>query len=53
MTIEDLKKNDLIILECISGSRAYGLETPTSDTDIKGVFFYRNLTFMDSTTFLK
>lgn len=38
MTIEDLKKNKLIILECISGSRAYGLETPTSDTDIKGVF---------------
>lgn len=38
MTIEYLKENDLIILECISGSRAYGLETPTSDTDIKGVF---------------
>lgn len=38
MTIEDLKNNDLIILECISGSRAYGLQTPTSDTDIKGVF---------------
>ncbi|WP_235299696.1 DNA polymerase beta superfamily protein [Portibacter marinus] len=38
MTIEDLKENDLIIMECISGSRAYGLETPTSDTDIKGVF---------------
>lgn len=38
MTIEYLKKNGLIILECISGSRAYGLDTPSSDTDIKGVF---------------
>jgi hypothetical protein len=38
MTIEDLKSKGLIILECISGSRAYGLETPSSDTDIKGVF---------------
>jgi len=28
----------MIILECISGSKAYGLDTPTSDTDIKGVF---------------
>ncbi len=26
------------MLECVSGSRAYGLATPTSDTDIKGVF---------------
>lgn len=38
MTIEDLKEQDLIILECISGSRAYGLDTPESDTDIKGVY---------------
>lgn len=38
MSIEDLREKGLIILECISGSRAYGLDTPTSDTDIKGVF---------------
>lgn len=38
MKIEDLRNRGLIILECISGSRAYGLDTPTSDTDIKGVF---------------
>jgi hypothetical protein len=38
MTIEDLRNRGLIILECISGSRAYGLETENSDTDIKGVF---------------
>jgi len=38
MGIEELRQKNLIILECISGSKAYGLDTPTSDTDIKGVF---------------
>ncbi len=38
MTIQDLKDNKLIVLECISGSKAYGLDLPSSDTDIKGVF---------------
>ncbi|MEZ4892774.1 MAG: nucleotidyltransferase domain-containing protein [Saprospiraceae bacterium] len=38
MTIEDLREQGLIVLECISGSKAYGLDTPASDTDIKGVF---------------
>jgi hypothetical protein len=38
MTIQDLKNKKLIILECISGSRAYKLDTPKSDTDIRGVF---------------
>ena len=27
-----------LLLKCISGSRAYGLSTPQSDTDIRGVF---------------
>ncbi len=38
MTIDDLKRKDLIIYECISGSHAYGLNIATSDVDIKGVF---------------
>lgn len=38
MTLEALKASGHIIFECISGSRAYGLDTPTSDTDIRGVF---------------
>lgn len=38
MTLEELKKSDNIIFECIGGSRAYGLNTATSDTDIRGVF---------------
>ena len=38
MRIEGLKKSGLIIFESISGSRAYGLDTATSDTDIRGVF---------------
>lgn len=37
-TIEELKKSGSIIFECISGSRAYGLATSNSDTDIRGVF---------------
>lgn len=39
LTIDDLKSQNLILLECISGSKAYGLDTPSSDTDIKGVFY--------------
>ncbi|MFN6074198.1 MAG: DNA polymerase beta superfamily protein [Fluviicola sp.] len=38
MTLEELKKSGAIIFECISGSRAYGLATATSDTDIRGVY---------------
>ncbi len=38
MTIDDLKQQSLIIFECFSGSRAYGTNTPKSDTDIRGVF---------------
>ena len=38
MTIAALKQKDLIIYECLSGSHAYGLATPESDVDIKGVF---------------
>ncbi len=38
MTVQDLKDNNLIIFECISGSKAYGLDTPESDTDLRGVF---------------
>ncbi len=45
MTLEDLKKRNLIILECISGSKAYGLDTSTSDTDIKGVFLLPKMDF--------
>ncbi|MFD2562749.1 nucleotidyltransferase domain-containing protein [Aquimarina rubra] len=37
-TIAELKASGNIIFECISGSRAYGLDTATSDTDIRGVF---------------
>lgn len=39
MTIQELKDRNLLLFECISGSKAYGLNTPQSDTDIKGVFY--------------
>lgn len=39
MTIQELKDKNLLLLECISGSKAYGLDTADSDTDIKGVYY--------------
>ncbi|WP_281232513.1 nucleotidyltransferase domain-containing protein [Flavobacterium gelatinilyticum] len=39
MTIQDLKSQNLILFEVISGSRSFGLNTPTSDTDLKGVYY--------------
>ena len=38
MTIEEMKAADCLLFECTSGSRAYGTDTPESDTDVKGVF---------------
>jgi hypothetical protein len=38
MDIFNMRKQQLLLLDCISGSRAYGLHTPQSDTDLKGVF---------------
>lgn len=39
LTLNDLHRNNLILFEAISGSRAYGLATEQSDTDIKGIFY--------------
>jgi uncharacterized protein len=36
--IDYLKRNNCIIFEVISGSKAYGLNNADSDTDIKGVY---------------
>jgi hypothetical protein len=38
LTIDNIKQNGWLIYETIAGSRAYGLDTPASDTDIRGVF---------------
>lgn len=37
-TIQELRDRNLIIFEAVSGSNAYGTNTPESDTDIRGVF---------------
>lgn len=39
MTIQTLKSQKLILFEVISGSKSFGINTPTSDTDIKGVYY--------------
>jgi hypothetical protein len=38
MTIEQIKDKGWLIFEAITGSKAYGLDTAKSDTDIRGVF---------------
>jgi uncharacterized protein len=38
LTIAELKSRNLLLFTCISGSKAYGLDTANSDTDIRGVF---------------
>ncbi|MBS1618929.1 MAG: nucleotidyltransferase domain-containing protein [Bacteroidetes bacterium] len=38
MTVDELRLSKIKVLECISGSRSYGLATATSDTDIRGVY---------------
>ncbi len=39
MNIQDLKNKNLILFEAISGSKAFGLATENSDTDIRGVYY--------------
>jgi len=39
MTIKEIKDKGLLLFECISGSKAYGLNTAQSDTDLKGVYY--------------
>jgi uncharacterized protein len=39
MTINEIKEKGLLLFNCISGSRAYGLATEQSDTDLKGVYY--------------
>lgn len=38
LTIDDIKNKSWLIFEAIAGSKAYGLDTAASDTDIKGVY---------------
>jgi len=53
MTLSELENDSShLLLKCISGSQAYGLALPHSDTDIKGVFVqpkkeYYGLTYID------
>lgn len=38
MDLQEIRNKQLLLLDCVSGSRAYGLHTQQSDTDLKGVF---------------
>lgn len=39
MNIKNIKQNNLILFQSISGSRSFGLATENSDTDIRGVYY--------------
>ena len=39
LDINFLKQNNLLLFEAISGSKAFGLATENSDTDIRGVYY--------------
>jgi hypothetical protein len=46
MTIDKLEQqSELLLLKCVSGSNAYGLNLPTSDIDYKGVFVLSKMEF--------
>lgn len=38
MNVKELRESGKIIMECVAGSKLYGLNTPESDTDIRGIF---------------
>ena len=38
LTIDDLKKQKMLLFEAVSGSHSYGLANEKSDIDIKGVY---------------
>ncbi|WP_343634776.1 nucleotidyltransferase domain-containing protein [Fluviicola sp.] len=49
LNIQDLHdERKHLLLQCISGSRAYGLNTPQSDTDYKGIFVSPKTVFYGS-----
>lgn len=38
LTLETARSPECLLFECVTGSRAYGTDTPSSDTDLRGVF---------------
>jgi hypothetical protein len=51
MTIADLRQQNLILFEAISGSRAYGTNLPHSDTDFLASTTSRKLPMKPMTRF--
>lgn len=38
LSLETVRNPECLLFECVTGSRAYGTDTPESDTDLRGVF---------------
>jgi len=45
MTIKELKNQNLLLFEAVSGSHAYGLQHKDSDVDLRGVFVMPKVQF--------
>lgn len=48
LNLHEIRGPETLLLECISGSRAYGTETPDSDTDLRGIFILPRRLFLGS-----
>lgn len=46
MNVEMLRKSGRIIFECVSGSHLYGLNTPKSDVDIRGLYLNPSVEYL-------
>lgn len=51
MDLSYIRKEGLVLLDCLSGSKAYGLDTPASDTDKRGLFYLPKRSFFASDKF--
>lgn len=47
--LEAARQQENLLFECVAGSRAYGTDTPESDTDLRGVFILPKELFFGST----
>lgn len=48
LNLQQVRSPDLLLFECVTGSRAYGTDTPKSDIDLRGVFIAPRSLFFGS-----
>lgn len=48
LSLRQVRSPDLLLFECVTGSRAHGTDTPESDVDLRGVFISPRSLFFGS-----